>query len=239
MLVRNSEYKGGTGLPWASGPSGKTSYFSEESLVLMSQELSSQRPTACSDSKEWLPKFLFYKKVWGWLLAFCEVCRERQSMISALGVQTLTPSSHFQDTKSPVLSCTWGPPVTFHVTLSREYIFSLPECEKSKSSYRSMVYIYIPMYMYMYMYIPINLTTELGASKSDYFPWPYMWVLALILEPQRLNGANPPVTQLYHWLEIRLSQVCLVNSHFPIYLPTSQSLLSLLSCSLIFVCLCL
>ena len=142
MLVRNSKYKGGTGLPWASGPSGKTSYFSEESLVLMSQELSSQRPTACSDSKEWLPKFLFYKKVWGWLLAFCEVCRERQSMISALGVQTLTPSSHFQDTKSPVLSCTWGPPVTFHVTLSREYIFSLPECEKSKSSYRSMVLVY-------------------------------------------------------------------------------------------------
>lgn len=85
------------------------------------------------------PNSSFTKRLWGWLPAFCEVCRERQSMISALGVQTLTPSSHFQGAKSPVLSCAWGPPVTFYVTLSREYIFSLPECEKSKSSYRSMV----------------------------------------------------------------------------------------------------
>lgn len=46
MLVRSSEHKGGTGLSWACG---KMSYFSKESLVLMSQELSSWRAMGCSD----------------------------------------------------------------------------------------------------------------------------------------------------------------------------------------------
>lgn len=124
---------------------------------------------ACSYFKEWLPKFHFYKKVWGWLPAFCEVCRERQSMISALGVPTLTPSSHFQGAKSPVLSGAWGPPVTFYITLSREYIFSLPECEKSKSSYRSMVLGYqFGNWTGSFKIRLLSLTLHMGISSNSW-----------------------------------------------------------------------